>query len=360
MLDRIFNSFLWKLVVGALFLFLFLSLYQWIFSSGEIIHLAFQKGLVNPSSIVELQGWGRLSGVLLLIIFLAAAYDLLSAYRSNQRFSKIAKVIEDFAAGNEKVRVGIKDQGNLKEVALAFNNLADRVVESVSRLKNKEKELRELVELLAHDLGTPLTVIGGYVETLKAKVVLNSEGKKSLDVIEKKVNELQDLLRELLEILEIEELSLRFNAQSVDLVELVQQAVESFKPLAAKRNLKIIADLNVPELRYDCDQNLMRRALGNLVENAIKYTEEGQVRVKLIRDSKQISIVVEDTGLGIDIDQSSSLTERYVKGKQGSFNNGFGLGLALVDRVAQLHSGELLFSKRAEKGSEVKIKLKIA
>jgi signal transduction histidine kinase len=148
----------------------------------------------------------------------------------------------------------------------------------------------------------------------------------------------------LLRLAEIDSGVRRSGFKEVELAEIATEVVELYQPIASEKGIALTADISgAPRLR--CDPFLLAQALGNLVDNAIKYAPAGgMIEVRIAPSSAgEIAIIVTDSGPGISEAEKAHVTERFYRGDASRGTAGVGLGLSLVAAVARLHGGALEF-----------------
>lgn len=249
------------------------------------------------------------------------------------------------------------------------------VARDVTETKRLENTRRDFIANVSHELRTPLTSIRGYAETLLAGALSNAERAKSfLEVIERHAERLTRLVDDLLALsnLELGKATLRW--ASVDVADLIGRVLEAFTPLARAKNIHLKTELasELPPLR--CDPDRVEQILVNLVDNAIKYTNEGgsvvvgatvaaEAHGTHLQAPRQkgpwLEIVVQDTGMGIPSRDLPRLTERFYRVDRARSRQlgGTGLGLAIVKHILQAHGGAMRIESELGRGTRVYIYL---
>ncbi|HXF69899.1 MAG TPA: HAMP domain-containing sensor histidine kinase [Thermoflexus sp.] len=207
----------------------------------------------------------------------------------------------------------------------------------ITRQREAERARRELTANVAHDLRTPLTTIRLLLDELKPAEPLPAPWARliqELDRLIQLINTLLDLAR-----LEAGEWPLAY--ETLDVRPWIQSWVERFAPLWQARELKI--QLELPEgLRVWADPEWAGRALGNLLENAIKFTPPGgEVRVRAWPEGEWVAIEVADTGPGIPPEDLPRIFERFYRGARHRGGSGSGLGLAIARHAVEAHGGHI-------------------
>ncbi len=234
----------------------------------------------------------------------------------------------------------------------------DVLRDSAERLSESQ---REFVESLAHELKTPLAAIIGLADTLLRKQEIDpSTRTRFLEKISDQAVRLSSLLDDLLTLSALESSADALRLEALDLREPVAAALQDLVPVAEEKGLALKIDLPVEPVSIQGDAKALRRLVGNLVDNAIKYTEYGgSVWLRVSTADGSTAIEVEDTGVGIDAAHQAAVFERFFVGEKGRSQErkGTGLGLALVKQIARVHGGDVTLSSTPGRGSTFRVRL---
>jgi two-component system, OmpR family, phosphate regulon sensor histidine kinase PhoR len=212
---------------------------------------------------------------------------------------------------------------------------------------------REFVANVSHELKTPLTSIRGYAETL-LQGGLEDEANRSrfVETIRTQAVRLEALVEDLLELADLDRPDAALDLKDWDLATVVRDLAAGFEELAARRGLAL--DLEVrPGLRANIDRKRIEVALRNLLDNAIKYTDSGRVRIFAERGPSTVRISVADTGRGIEPQHLPRVFERFYRADLGRSRamGGTGLGLSIVKHAVELHGGTVGVESAHNRGS---------
>jgi two-component system phosphate regulon sensor histidine kinase PhoR len=213
---------------------------------------------------------------------------------------------------------------------------------------------KEFVANVSHELRTPLTLVQGFVETLREGAWTDAaRAPEFLETIDRNVQRLRALVEDLLRLSKLESAGEIVRLQEVDAGALLGRVRETFGPLAGKKRLDFGVEAP-PGLVLRADPELLERAVGNLVENALKYTPEGgRIRARAGRDGDAVAFAVEDSGIGIPEADQPRVFERFYRVDKSRSRDlgGTGLGLAIVKHIAQLHGGSVSVRSAPGRGS---------
>lgn len=238
------------------------------------------------------------------------------------------------------------------------NALQEKNLELVAANRAKDQFLAGI----SHELRTPLNAIIGFTGTLLMKLPgpLTAEQEKQLSTVQSSARHLLDLINDLLDINKIEAGKMALQPEALPGRVVVEETVNSLRPAADEKGLElaVAADEN---LNVKADRRAFRQIVLNLINNAIKFTDEGGVRVVIRRSpyggSRMIEIRVEDSGIGIPADEQERLFEAFAQIDSRSQRGGTGLGLYLSRKLAEAQGGSLEFTSEHGKGSTFSLRL---
>lgn len=204
---------------------------------------------------------------------------------------------------------------------------------------------------MSHELRTPLTSIIGFADVLKREA--DDQHGKLAHLIERSGTRLMDTLNSVLDFSMLESGSFQPHFQSLDLVAEISEKVELLRPLAAEKEIDVHADLPAAPLYANLDPSYLDRILNNLISNAIKFTDDGEVRIELEDESERLFIRVHDTGIGIAEEFLPHLFDEFKQESAGFRRTyeGTGLGLAITKRLVELMQGTITVESKKGEGS---------
>lgn len=237
-----------------------------------------------------------------------------------------------------------------KEIVVLFHN--------VTELKNLQQIKHDFIANVSHELRTPLTSIKGFVETLLEEDK-SPETSRYLTIIKRNTDRLIHIVEDLLILSEIEEQDVSLKTESLNPLSLLENILSIFKQKIDEKGLTLILDFphDIPPL--EADEFRLEQLFVNVIDNAIKYTEKGTIKVSAWSDETFIHFSVADTGIGIPKEDLTRIFERfYVVDKSRSRRlGGTGLGLSIVKHIVILHGGTLHVESEKNKGTTFYINL---
>ena len=240
------------------------------------------------------------------------------------------------------------------------------VSQDITILKNQEKALAEALEKseaannaktvfvssVSHDMRTPLTGILGALELIKIEA--NQTPKlEQLYLGAKKCGEtLLNMINRVMDFAQREYTGLTVHKEKVNLKQLAIDCLNMYEVTAKKKGIKLTLDYKAPEF-FDTDFYRLQEILLNLIGNAVKFTEQGGVDVKIEGTHKALKIIVQDTGVGIPADMHEAVFERFTRVHRSDRSKypGYGLGLAKVKTSVDALDGEIILTSEPGKGS---------
>lgn len=320
--------------------------------SLEMVVLKPQPGLLRSmwEAIVELPRGVLISGLLTLVL----AIFLLSRWTAGAVTHSLAPLMEGtqaLAEGNLAFRVDTSHV-SLNEVhalATSFNQMADRVQQS-------QQAQRDFIANVSHDLKTPLTSIQGFSQALLDGTAANPElQQRAALIISQEAQRLTNLVEEVIDLARLENGHLQLHLQRLDPNEIGAEVAESFAPRYEVSGVKLIWTPSPAAGTIVADAARLRRALANLLDNALQHTPAGgavTLAVTGAAGGAQVQFTVTDTGAGIPPVDLERIWERFYRADRARTNrNGSGLGLAIVKEIVEAHGGAVGVTSIVGQGS---------
>lgn len=227
--------------------------------------------------------------------------------------------------------------------------------QDISHLKALEREKNNLISMLAHDMKSSLTIIGGFVLRLlkKADRIEPKKEKHYLEIVKKESGKLEVLIADFLEFSRLQTGRLKLNLSATSVDKELMELYDSYKMQASEAGLELVlrSEEQLPIVQADSRQ--LRRVFTNLLDNAIKFSKEkGTIAVSTHETADEIVVEVRDEGIGIDPDEIPYVFDAFHRGrKTENKRTGFGLGLAAVKAIVEGHGGRVNVESELGKGS---------
>ena len=226
------------------------------------------------------------------------------------------------------------------------------ILEDITEIKKLENMRSDFVSNVTHELKTPLTSIRGFVDTLKNGAIHNEKiAMKFLDIIDIESERLYHLIQDILLLSEIESKK-DYQIEFCEVNQVIGEVIELLEPKKSEHT-QLVYHPQAYVKPYPCNRNRIKQLLINLVDNAIKNTEVGQVQISCYSSDKELHLEVSDTGIGIKEDALPRIFERFYRIDKGRSRKqgGTGLGLSIVKHIVEMYNGNIQVVSRPNEGT---------
>jgi signal transduction histidine kinase len=321
-------------------------------------------GVVSEASFGEIINNNIRTTFLLCLVSLAVAIALgdLTSRLIARPLRDLCTASRDIAGGNLNQQVIGGEIEEISILAQSFNLMS-------AQLKKSDMLKTEFLSNISHELKTPLVSILGFTKVIQKKIdaaitpaiaEANPKTQKSikqvkdnLEIILSESQRLTKIVEHVLDITNLEAEKVVWNMQQIDIKEIVKSAVADLTPIAQSKNLPIVNDLeaNLPEVIGD--RNRIFQVISYLLDNALKFTEEGKIICTASQRDGQVIVSVIDTGIGISKDDQDGIFEKFkqVGDILTSKPQGTGLGLPICKEIVKHHSGKIWVESKLSEGS---------
>ncbi|MEY8493401.1 HAMP domain-containing sensor histidine kinase [Lachnospiraceae bacterium 29-91] len=276
-------------------------------------------------------------GILWIIGVLMLAFSALVAYLLVQPLRKIRNDIENITEGFEDEELHVNTYRETRQISEAFNKL-------LGRLKMVDASREEFVSNVSHELKTPLASMKVLADSLVLQEQVPVElYQEFMEDIAKEIDRENDIINDLLTLVKMGKTAPDLNIAPVNINQLLELTLKRLKPIAEKKNVEVVLESFRP-VTAEIDEVKMTLAVSNLVENAIKYNNQGGwVHVSLNADHKFFYIKVADSGIGIPKEDQDHIFERFYRVDKSHSREigGTGLGLAIARNAVIIHRGSI-------------------
>ncbi|EOS39900.1 hypothetical protein C808_00870 [Lachnospiraceae bacterium M18-1] len=276
-------------------------------------------------------------GILWIIGVLMLAFSALVAYLLVQPLRKIRNDIENITEGFEDEELHVNTYRETRQISEAFNKL-------LGRLKMVDASREEFVSNVSHELKTPLASMKVLADSLVLQEQVPVElYQEFMEDIAKEIDRENDIINDLLTLVKMGKTAPDLNIAPVNINQLLELTLKRLKPIAEKKNVEVVLESFRP-VTAEIDEVKMTLAVSNLVENAIKYNNQGGwVHVSLNADHKFFYIKVADSGIGIPREDQDHIFERFYRVDKSHSREigGTGLGLAIARNAVIIHRGSI-------------------
>jgi heavy metal sensor kinase len=307
----------------------------------DLAPLEIQRGTLIKTLLIVLPA--------ILLVATAAGYIL--AGRALSPIVDITRQARHIEAQALQNRLEVADSGD------EIGRLAEVLNDLFARLERSFQQQKQLLADAAHELRTPVAILRSQSEVALERERTADEYKSVLSAMRTEVEHLSSMVDDLLFIARAEADQLPFCPEPVDLVELVDESCRMLRPLIKSRNLSLEWQVG-DEMTAWGDGKLLRRALMNLLANAVKFTpERGCIAVRVEKQPGQAVITISDTGRGVPAGDLPHIFDRFYRGAAPPDTDGSGLGLAIVKMIAELHGGGVSVVSESGVGSSFTVRI---
>ncbi|GBF10885.1 ATP-binding protein [Tepidibacillus sp. HK-1] len=288
------------------------------------------------------------------IVLIAVGMIVILSKKMTKPLLEMKEATIEMAKGDYKQHLDVKGNDELAQLADSIQSLGEQ-------LQYYEDTRNEFLASVSHELRTPLTYLTGYSDILiKGRIVDKQEQQTYLKIINEEAKRVTHLVNDLFDMSKIQTGQFQLKKEYVNLIKLVEKVIQNLKPVAEGKGLSILFNpmIDLPVLYLD--PNRMEQVIYNLIENAIKYSDQGEIKVSLEGDKEFIFIKIEDQGIGVPEKELSRIWERFyrVEKSRARKTGGTGLGLYVVKEIVQLHGGQIEAKSVEGKGTTMIIKFK--
>ncbi|MBQ5319889.1 MAG: HAMP domain-containing histidine kinase [Oscillospiraceae bacterium] len=301
---------------------------------------------------------------LFLTLFVTASLILAGAltimYTSTKRLvtpiKEMTLAARRFGESDFSHKLHIADENELGYLANALNEMA-------SSLEEIEETRKTFISNVSHELKTPMTTIGGFIDGILDGTIPKEQHTHYLKIVSKEVNRLARLVRSMLNISKYESGELALSTKDFDVLPVILQTLLNFEKRIEEKNIDI-QGLDTDAVRLNADPDLAQQVIYNLVENAVKFVNnDGYIRFEFSEEEDGMQkISIRNSGEGLKAKEISKVFERFYKTDEsrGIDPGGVGLGLSIVSSIIKLHGGTIRVSSEPNQFTEFSFSLKKA
>ncbi|MDI6797517.1 MAG: HAMP domain-containing sensor histidine kinase, partial [Desulfatibacillaceae bacterium] len=305
-------------------------------------------GKSSTQSQLIMRQLGRVFLFFILPVFvLGVAGGALLTFRAMSPLRRIIATVRDILhTGKTSKRVeGPAGRGEMGALVELFNRMLEKNDALIIAMRNS-------LDSVAHDFKTPMTRLRTEAEFALASPEDSEALHNALATCLEESERMLTMLDTLMDVAEAQTGSMRLSLGQVDVCEVARSVADLYEILADENGVSIKLDLPEEPVLAWADENRVKQAAANLVDNAVKYSpDNGEVLLKVFADEKGVAFSVSDQGPGIPPWEREKIWERLYRGDQSRSKRGLGLGLSLVQAVAMAHEGQALVQSEPGKGS---------
>ena len=302
--------------------------------SGYVYATATSYNILSPYS-KNLTRMFVIAALISLLIMLVLSYFF--SAQMVRPMEKMSRLTKQYSQGNFSERLEVKGSKEQQDLAESLNDMAS----SLSLIEDSRKSF---IANVSHELKTPMTTIGGFVDGILDGTIPPSEEKRYLGIVSAEVKRLSRLVVTMLTLSKIEAGEANMEYSSTDMNQLLFNALLSFENAVDENGLMVEGFEDLPHIKVDADPELLFQVAYNLFDNAVKFTNKGgTIRVGMEESEGRAYVSISNTGKGIPEEEIHRIFERFYKVDKSRSEHvkGVGLGLNLARDIVELHGGEI-------------------
>lgn len=307
---------------------------------------------VKSMTVNLFKGFIFSSIVAVIISYFIAAFQV-------QRINRMKRATREITNGNYDVTIPVHDKDEFDELAEDFNKMASSLKESHEEIENQEERRRQFMADASHEMRTPLTTINGLLEGLQYNAIPEDQRENAIKLMQNETARLIRLVNENLDYEKIRTNQISMVIKKFNATEVLQNLLVQLQSKAEAANNQLILD-TTDDVDIYADYDRFVQIVVNIIQNAIQFTRDGEIHIKIEKGYLETIIKISDTGIGMSEEQVKSIWDRYYKVDPSRKNTKYGesgLGLPIVQQLVRLHKGKIDVESELGKGTTFTITL---
>ncbi len=302
---------------------------------------------------------------MLILLILIAVLLSLWIYRAILRpIGELKKATNEIKEGNLEYELKIKEKDEIGQLCLDFEEMRQRLKDNAEEKLQYDRENKELIRNISHDLKTPITAIKGYAEGIMDGVASSPERlDKYIRTIYNKANDMDKLIDELTFYSKIDTNKIPYTFSKININQYFQDCVEELGVELEAKNIDLgFFDYTEEQVTVIADVEQLKRVINNIISNSVKYLDKkrGIINIRLKDDGDFVQIEIEDNGKGIAPRDLPNIFERFYRtdSSRNSSKGGSGIGLSIVRKIVEDHGGRIWATSKESIGTVMHIALR--
>lgn len=270
------------------------------------------------------------------------------------------RIAERLAAGRLEERMHVRGEDDIARLGLSFNQMASSLQKQIRQLEELSRVQHRFVSDVSHELRTPLTTVRMAADVLHdARPTFDPMTARSAELLQAELDRFEALLFDLLEISRFDAGAARLEVETVDLADVADQVVESYRGFAERHSVELSVQVADRPVEVEADIRRIERIVRNLVVNAIHYSRSERVEVRVAGSAASVALAVRDFGVGLRPGEAQLVFNRFWRADPSRVrtSGGTGLGLAIALEDATLHGGWLQAWGEPNRGAQFRLTL---
>lgn len=294
-----------------------------------------------------------LRGFIISVLF-GGAISFALAARQVKKINDLKQAVNQIANGNYEITIEEKDnKDEFNELAHDFNRMTAALQDNEKEIIRQEELRKQFMANTSHEMKTPLTTIKGLLEGLRYDAIPEAQKGKAIVLMQNETERLTRLVQQNLDYENIRSHQITLSLTRFDATEAIKTILSQLEQKAKAMNDEFIL-LNQEKVEVYADRDRFIQIMVNVIQNAIQFTEDGQIKIDLQETDSEIEITIEDNGIGMTKEEQKNIWDRYYKADPSRKNTKLGesgLGLSIVKELVHLHQGTIDVSSRKNEGT---------
>ncbi len=343
-----------------------------IFSAAEVTSNEKKLGYIfvilgsnkNISNMLYSSFFGSLLiKVFCVILIISIIFSLIYLRQIRKSFNGMIAVLERFQNGDLQARFDVNENEELTPVTDAFNKMADLLAYNIDRLTKSEKERKDFITNISHDLRTPLSIARGYTETLLMKNETHlaaGQQEAFLQMVQRKLKQVEHMVQQLFDLSKMESAEFIPKKEPFIFSEIVHEIIYASSAGASEKNIQLDSSQCESTCWIQADVGMMERVVQNLLINAINYTEGGGIiKVSLSEEAPSLVFKIDNSGVALSGELITWINSSVKENESLSRPPSSGIGLMIVKKVLVLHNFPVMAVADNQKGNSFTITIPV-
>lgn len=288
---------------------------------------------------------------ILNIVIISAVLVRINLKNIFRPIEQINEATKKVALGEYDIELETKREDEIGELTNNFNKMT-------RGLKSTENLQKEFINNVSHEIKTPVSSIEGFAKFLKDKNLTDEEREEYANIIIEEAKRLENLTGKILKLSKLNNQEIITNKQEIEVAEQIRKAISLLEPKWSKKDIKI--NVSLEEKIFLGDEDLIFQVWVNIIDNAIKFSNEGEsIDIKIYEKDSNINVEIKDHGIGMKEEELEKVYDRFYQIDRSHSKEGSGLGLAIVKRIVELSEGKIEIKSKENKGTIVIVKLPV-
>ncbi|MBO0439485.1 sensor histidine kinase [Candidatus Enterococcus ikei] len=274
-----------------------------------------------------------------------------------KRINRMRKATKEITSGNFDIKLVTHDKDEFDDLAEDFNKMAESLKESREEIDRQEDRRRQFMADASHEMRTPLTTINGLLEGLQYNAIPEAQRENAIKLMQNETSRLIRLVNENLDYEKIRTNQISIVVKKFDATETLKNIITQLEAKAESANDQLILETD-ESIDVFADYDRFVQIMVNIIQNAIQFTHDGEIRIRIQKGYLETIVSITDTGIGMSEEQVQNIWDRYYKVDPSRKNTKYGesgLGLSIVQQLVRLHKGKINVESEEGKGTSFTI-----